>query len=100
MKRLKQTTIEHYLKTARFEGPVNAADCARLEGQLRKIYQLMIDGCWRTLSEIEAETGEPQASISAQLRHLRKARFGSHLVDKRRRGSAWEYRLEARDEKE
>jgi len=95
---MKQTTIEQYLKTARFEGPVNAQDCARLEGQLRKIHALMIDGCWRTLSEIEAETGDPQASISAQLRHLRKARFGSHFVDKRRRGSAWEYRLEARHE--
>jgi|GEM_PF-4344788 len=30
---MMQSTIEDYIKTARYEGPVNAADCARLEGQ-------------------------------------------------------------------
>jgi hypothetical protein len=64
----------------------------------------MCDGEWRTLSEINEGTksernplGDPPASISAQLRHFRKKRFGSHLVDKRRRGDdaggLWEYRL-------
>ena len=39
----------------------------------------------------------PEASISAQLRHLRKPRFGSYLVEKRRRGKGglWEYRVSA-----
>lgn len=49
-----------------------------------------------TLAEIEAATGDPEASISAQIRHLRKKRFGSYIVDKRRRdekGGTWEYRL-------
>ena len=58
----------------------------------------MRDQSWRTLAEIEEETGDPQSSISAQLRHLRKRRFGEHDVDKRRRVSekscgTWEYRL-------
>lgn len=30
---MMQSTIEDYIKTARYEGPVNADDCARLEGQ-------------------------------------------------------------------
>jgi hypothetical protein len=30
---MNQLSIEDYLKTARYEGPVNADDCARLEGQ-------------------------------------------------------------------
>ena len=30
---MNQLSIEDYIKTARYEGPVNAADCARLEGQ-------------------------------------------------------------------
>jgi len=51
---------------------------------------------WRTLIEIEADLGFPQASISAQLRHLRKERFGSYCMEKRRRGAhrgTWEYRV-------
>lgn len=57
-------------------------DGVRLGKQLDKIFNIMKDGVPRTLSQIESLTGEPQASISAQLRHLRKERFGSHLVDK------------------
>jgi hypothetical protein len=94
---MMQLSIEDYIKTARYEGPVNAADCARLEGQTLRIYRLMIDGTWRTLEEIQRATGDPQASISAQLRHLRKGRFGAHIVDKRRRETQWEYRLQRRD---
>jgi len=84
---------------AHFNGPDYDAglDKSRLTGQIRAIYQLMIDGNWRTLSEIERLTGYPQASISAQLRHLRKDRFGGNQVDKRRRGDRksglFEYQL-------
>lgn len=82
--------------TARFDGPdyVPALDQARLSGQIRRIYDLICDGRWRTLGEMEAATGDPQASISAQLRHLRKRRFGAHTIDRRRRTpGTWEYRL-------
>lgn len=55
-------------------------------------------GAWLTLQEIETETGYSTASISAQLRHLRKKQFGSNIVEKRRRphrdgsvGGTWEY---------
>ena len=95
---MNQFSIEDYIKTARYEGPVNAADCERLEGQTLRIYRLMIDGNWRTLEEIQRATGDPQASVSAQLRHLRKIRFGGNIVDKQRRGSQWEYRLQRREE--
>lgn len=88
-----QLSIDDFLKAARYEGPVNDADCERLKKQMKRIYSLMSDGRWRTLAEIEALTGDPQASISAQLRHLRKPRFGSHTVNKQRRGNQWEYQL-------
>lgn len=84
---------------SRFNGSdyVHERDAPRLSGQIEKIYNLMIDGKWRTLPEIENATGAPQASISAQLRHLRKERFGKHTVDKRHRGEAknglYEYKL-------
>jgi len=82
-----------------FGGPVfdPAKDTKRLTGQLLRIFNVMADGTWRTLPEIAEATGDPEASISAQLRHLRKPEFGAHAVDKRRRGSEtsglWEYRL-------
>ena len=74
-----------------------AHDDARLSVQLIRIRALMRDGQWRTLAEIARDTGDPQASISAQLRHLRKPRFGSWVVEKRSRGvrkdGLYEYRL-------
>lgn len=87
----------------RFNGPVYdpKEDQARLTGQISRIFSLMSDGQWRTLAEIESHTGDPAASISAQLRHLRKSRFGAHTVHKQARGQRsaglWEYRLEVND---
>ena len=53
---------------------------------------------WVTLAELSGKTNFPPASISAQLRHLRKARYGAWVVEKRRREwereeVVWEYRL-------
>jgi hypothetical protein len=77
-------------------------DNPRLVSQLDRIVSVMQDRRWRTLSEIEKLTGDPQASISAQLRHLRKPRFGSHTVNKRPRGDRerglFEYQLVLRGE--
>lgn len=85
----------------RFNGPDYEPenDKARLSKQHVRIRELMRDGKWRTLNEIADVTCDPPASISAQLRHLRKQRFGSWIVKKRRRGDRkhglYEYRLRA-----
>ena len=95
-KSFKHWDIEDWLKVARYEGPVDGhKDFDRLQGQTLRIYNLMSDGIFRTLQEIEALTGYPQASISAQLRHCRKLRFGGNTVNKRRREDKglWEYQL-------
>ena len=82
-----------------FNGPHYdpAEDDERLTKQHDRIKRVMLDGVWRTLVEIEKLTGDPPASISAQLRHLRKKRFGSWNVEARSRGSRehglYEYRL-------
>ena len=74
-------------------------DFKRLTGQNLKVFNCMKDGVWRTLAEIEETLGDghSQAGISARLRDLRKDKFGSHTVDRRRRGNAskglHEYRL-------
>jgi len=73
-------------------------DHVRLYGQAKDIFQLMKDGKWRTLDEINSATNHPHASISAQLRHLRKHKFGSHIVSKKSRGERktglYEYKLD------
>jgi hypothetical protein len=59
---------------------------------------------WLTLSELAKKTKFPEASISAQLRHLRKPEHGAYHVEKRRREweealrtnakeKVWEYRV-------
>ena len=67
-----------------FNGPdyEPSRDDARLLDQHERIKSLMLDGKSRTLKQIAKATGAPEASVSAQLRHLRKARFGSFTVDK------------------
>jgi hypothetical protein len=59
---------------------------------------------WLTLEELSKLTHYPPASISAQLRHLRKRQYGAFVVQKRLRkagrvlrgedfGAVWEYQL-------
>lgn len=55
----------------------------RLSTQFDVILELMSGQDWLTLAEIEEATGYPPASISAQLRHMRKEQFGGHTVNKR-----------------
>jgi hypothetical protein len=75
--------------------------------QLNRIRNLMLAatarGAWLTLGEIADITEFGEASISAQLRHLRKARHGRYSVEKRvrrpdhavagRTDGIWEYRV-------
>jgi len=63
-------------------------------------------GAWMTLRELARLTRYGETSISAQLRHLRKAKCGGFMLEKRVRKSevvsseehfvVWEYRLTLR----
>ena len=69
-------------------------DDVRLTGQLLRVWNVVASGAWYTLDQIAHLTGDPPASISAQLRHLRKARFGKHAVEKEYRGDGlYAYRI-------
>jgi hypothetical protein len=87
---------------ARFDGDdyVPERDDPRLRTQLDRIFRFMRGGEWRTLHEIAQATGDPEASILAQLGHLRKERFGAYPVPKRHRGNPslglYEYQLGAK----
>jgi hypothetical protein len=79
-------------------GYVREWDEARLNGQMKRVYDACRDGKWRTLHEITtiAQPGG-EASISAQLRALRKPEHGRHTVNRRRVGDPtnglFEYQL-------
>lgn len=71
-----------------------ALDNERLGAQLLRVGHLMGDGDWRTLSGIRDVTGDPEASISARLRDLRKRKFGGHTVERERlKGGLYRYRV-------
>jgi hypothetical protein len=79
-----------------FDGPEYqlGRDFERLSGQVLRIFNLMKDGRFRTLEAIANATGDPAASISAQLRHLRKEKFGSHTVNRQHLGNGlYQYQL-------
>jgi hypothetical protein len=76
-----------------------AAPGAPGTGSIRqRVFDLMTDGAWRTVLEIAQALGIQPQTASAKLRDLRKARYGSFVVD-RRAGEraytrqAYEYRL-------
>lgn len=89
-------------RTAEFDGAVYEApkDKDRLTGQIKAIWQVMSDGNWRTVSQIVRLTGSPANSVQAQLRNLRKERFGAYLVERRRTTDSglYEWRLGGRGE--
>ena len=68
---------------------VGLTNAERRESQLNIIRDLMVAetarGAWLTLTEIAEVTEFGEASISAQLRHLRKECHGRHCVEKRPR---------------
>lgn len=73
-------------------------DGKRLGKQLALVRALMLDGKFRTLSEIARAVGAPEASVSARLRDLRGVRGGFLTVERRRVGpgrGTWEYRVVA-----
>ena len=69
-------------------------DGARLSHQLSAVKALMLDGQWRSLSQISVHTGSPQTSVSARLRDLRKHEFGGLTVERRHVANGlYEYRV-------
>lgn len=78
----------------KFDGDtiIEGWDAERLTGQWKRVYDVMKSGDWYTLSElmhiIFVHTGhnDSMTGISARIRDFRKARFGGHVVNSRRRG--------------
>jgi hypothetical protein len=83
---------------------LSAAECAESAAvRMMRAGMPPEDGGWMSLHELAGLTGYGEASISAQIRNLRKERFGAYLIAKRKRGmdkqGAWEYRILGRAER-
>jgi hypothetical protein len=81
-----------------FDGPEYdvSRDDVRLTGQIEVIWRFMTSHeSWCTVDQIVNRTGYPANSVQAQLRNLRKPRFGSYLVERRRvtESGLYEYRV-------
>ena len=81
-----------------FDGAeATVADNKRLLSQFERVFNLMVDGNWRTLKEISEAASAPEASVSAMLRCFRRKKFGGHVVNRQprsdRRYGLYEYQL-------
>ena len=76
-----------------------AQDGPRLSGQLARVQAAMSQGGWWTLAELSAAAGGAEASVSARLRDLRKARNGSWVIERKRATDlgpgVWLYQMSA-----
>jgi hypothetical protein len=89
----RQLTLDEYARAAdalarkaEFKGQTYDADQdhGRLKAQLGRVKTLMLDGEWRTLAAIATATNDPEASVSARLRDLRRIEHGAWTVERRR----------------
>lgn len=94
---MQQHTFEGYLASRpKFDGAAidQERDGCRLTDQILRVYNVMKSGEWMTVARIAEITGDPEPSVSAQYRNLRKAKFGSHVIEKRYVGNGlFEFRM-------
>ena len=75
---------------APFDGDdyVDSRDRQRLKGQMQRVYNCLNDYRWWTVDDICRVTGDRNgASISAQIRNLRKPKFGAYIIEKEHKGN-------------
>ena len=73
---------------------VHERDGKRLAKNHMKLKDLMKDQVFRTLGQISDLTNIPPASVSAGLRDFRKAKFGSHILNRKYLGNGlYSYQL-------
>lgn len=58
-------------------------DGPRLQRAMALVRDYCLGSHWRTLKQIEAATGVPQASASAHLRHLTRPEWGGYIKERR-----------------
>lgn len=94
---------DHFLGDTPFPPPtfqgetfLHERDYTRLSDQSKKVFDEMQDGQWHTLAELSAETGAPEASVSARIRDIRAALRPNGFDVARRyiENGLWRYRIQ------
>lgn len=79
----------------RFDGPeITPADHVRLAQHMLTLTRVMADGLERSLGEVATAIGCSESAAGSRLRDLRKQKFGSFQVTKRRVGNLYLYRVQ------
>jgi hypothetical protein len=81
--------------SAQFDGVTYSEelDGPRLSSQLERVRRLLSDGRWRSIAAVARICGGSESGISARIRDLRKPKFGSLLIERKRiEGGLWFYR--------
>ena len=69
-------------------------DEPRLNRQMNIIRTRMENAGWLSVQQISRELGYPETSVSAQIRNLRKDKFGGRYVERRYQGNGlYEFKL-------
>lgn len=90
----KARKVNNVVAAKVFNGPdLTKKDNKRLATQFDAIFKYMKDSKFRTLQQISTKLGYPESSVSAQLRHMRKPKFGSHTVNRKRICGTYYYQL-------
>jgi hypothetical protein len=78
-----------------FSGPHEPEDVPRFGAQLAAVRDFMASGEWVTLTQIAAAAKCTTQSASARVRDMRKPRWGSHVVERRKipTTNVYQYRL-------
>lgn len=89
--------LEHRPSPPIFDGATfdPAKDEIRLTKHLARVYDCLKDGSWWTLQRLKTTIGGSEAGCSARIRDLRKEKFGSHRIERRRVSDSglYEYRM-------
>tara|TARA_R110002167_G_scaffold282191_1_gene487457 strand:+ start:372 stop:665 length:294 start_codon:yes stop_codon:yes gene_type:complete len=74
-------------------------DNARLTNQIDKVRMYMENAGYLTVKQIAADLKQPEPSVSAQIRNLRKDRFGARTVNREYRGNGcYAFKLEPKED--
>jgi hypothetical protein len=92
-----------FTRAPRFESGVDlsASDHIRLGAQIKRVLDVLSDGRWYTVPELQDEIfgrfqiRDPEPSLSAQIRNLKKQKHGGHDIRRIRLGNVYKFRLVA-----
>lgn len=75
----------------------NCPEWKYLNEQHKRVQAIALKGQWNTLAQLAKLADAPESCVSAQLRHLKKPKMGSYVLEKRavhdRTAGLYEYRI-------